>query len=771
MAKYGENEHGLNSPAPGRPVDPLGNPLPLKGMDKLYYPPGSYDKSPSSFPLMTQQSSRTMTDPRPTKGFQIIYDRGDKLLDGGTYPSEAIAHQLLFAMGIESNSSRIDPKKAMKTAGGKRIIPPVKILEKEIDDDKFWLSVKKDKKGKYSWQIYENSNEFYDSMDSKMRSHVKSMDYTHIIPDDFTEFAYSADKISGGRIRKPVRLPGLDGLWVNVGGSSGGGRGTFQKNMVQVIPKEEFKGKIKPKQTSYGDWGYYGTPVSFGGKNYVLGSDLIVDDTDVIKNGDDSESKQKFYESIPGFSDFAPTSEGIYQFAEVNGKQNQSRPTEASVIKRMQYDGKETNDAAYHINPMFRTSEYFTHPDFFSDKAKRNTTPTILRNKNQDGETRWFWGDGNGRGADFDGLVETLAEDGLDLKSLFDNGISIIYDGDVPTNTVLEFGSAMGDVVHPSALGVPLGALSRVNKVLKTDSVDDEMLGDTSGLSDVGVRNKKSAIAKKNFKENFVNAQMTDDNRVYAYSAHTPGLSDPPQFIDNPDDPELASWGLHAYEEISPKMLDLVYKTRFDARIPGSSVVSAHDKNSGYTHESGSTTSANHRELFSLTGFTSIKPIDYLPSNIVAQRSHWYEGKDRMYPSGEVKIQTVGDKSVFNELDLDNWMKTADLKGWNIWKRSPQYRSDLRDSLISRDSFKIGIGLDRLWANEGKIQYRRNIGDTTYISRKMPVVFKRQQAARLIADFQRAQGIPTRTIKVAKGYVNLSRKGIPAKFYMRRVQT
>ena len=68
----------------------------------------------------------------------------------------------------------------------------------------------------------------------------------------------------------------------------------------------------------------------------------------------------------------------------------------------------------------------------------------------------------------------------------------------------------------------------------------------------------------------------------------------------------------------------------------------------------------------------------------------------------------------------------------------------------------------------GEKQYRRKLADgSVYVSRKKPLRFADVSDARLVANYQRARGVPTRTIKTANGYVNLSRVGINPRWYMR----
>lgn len=121
-------------------------------------------------------------------------------------------------------------------------------------------------------------------------------------------------------------------------------------------------------------------------------------------------------------------------------------------------------------------------------------------------------------------------------------------------------------------------------------------------------------------------------------------------------------------------------------------------------------------------------------------------------------------------------VENADAKYNNGYKKPARLRNSeipLKEALVTKRSVKVSPKGTKMYMSgfigiEDK-QYRRTLPNgMVYISRRKPLRFNSVNDARLVANFQRARGVPTRTIKTANGYVNLSRVGINPRWYLKR---
>ena len=402
------------------------------------------------------------------------------------------------------------------------------------------------------------------------------------------------------------------------------------------------------------------------------------------------------------------------------------------------------------INPIYRAMQYFGYPKYLensggdpkkasgSKKYRSAIAPTILQYRNRNGNNdRWFWGT-VGHKADFDQFVESLAEDQIDLKSLFDNGVAQIKgeDGKL-SEEFINFAMAHG--------------------VSRTSGVPMAIGGPGDGSYPIGDNHSDWGLSKLQTTQ-WINSNLKNRNfKLGDLGAKGAGLTKLEKHL-------LARTNMPGYED------GWAESTQSSQIKPANTLpVLTEDRplNVGDLNDWLNENEVGTYQAFPRTEFTKVPIDDFIDEMVLMnddeltplRNVNWndvrWAGQEEGGIQPTFRMRTIGDRQG---------------KNFNPLKQV----KPSKESKVSRS---------RVWRNKRYAEqwsYRRKYGDQIY-ENASPIVFGDKNTARVIAAFQRSNGIPTRTIQImgrATGrdksggggkWINLMKKGLNPNLYLRRI--
>ena len=403
------------------------------------------------------------------------------------------------------------------------------------------------------------------------------------------------------------------------------------------------------------------------------------------------------------------------------------------------------------MDPIYRAGQYFGYPKYLKPRGNKtganfnqiadNIAPTILQYSNRNGNNdRWFWGT-SGNKADFDQLVESLAEEEIDLESLFDNGVAQIKgeDGKL-SNKIINFAMAHG-VSRASGVPIAIGGPGRGSFPIADDFVDrtDWGLAELQPIQLINSNLKNMGFKLGDLGTNGANLSKLEKNLL--------SLSQAPSYVDAYD---LVTIDSQKQESIQLPVLDESRKL-------------------------------NVGDLNDWLNSNEVTPFEVNPSERAIED---FDGLDDFIDEMSAYFDDENMKRVEQKPLTDiNWndvrwvdstgfrMRTIGDRGSGKTFKPLTQSKPSRISGVQRNRWKT-LAKDGTFKKNSNWSYRRKFPGGVY-ENYSPIVFPNRETARVIAAFQRSNGIPTRTVQIQQKageekWINLMKKGISPNLYLRR---
>ena len=406
------------------------------------------------------------------------------------------------------------------------------------------------------------------------------------------------------------------------------------------------------------------------------------------------------------------------------------------------------------MDPIYRAGQYFAYPKYLKPKGNKtganfnqiadNIAPTILQYRNINGNNdRWFWGT-SGNKADFDQLVESLAEEEIDLESLFDNGVAQIKgeDGKL-SNKIINFAMAHG-VSRASGVPIAIGGPGRGSFPIADDDRTDWGLAELQPIQLINSNLKNLGFKLGDLGTNGANLSKLEKNLL--------SLSQSPSYVDAWDQVTIES---QKQESIQLPVLDESRKLNVgdlndwlnENLVTSFEVIPKHATAGvkGYDGFDGLDDFID--EMSAYFDDENMKRVELKPLTDINWNDVRWEDKQGF------RMRTIGDRGSGKTFKPLTQSKPSRISG------------------VQRNRWKT-LAEDGTFKKNSNWSYRRKFPSGVY-ENYSPIVFPNRETARVIAAFQRSNGIPTRTVQIQQKageekWINLMKKGISPKLYLRR---